>query len=227
MSERTSGVYAIVHCPSGRVYVGSSKDVFRRWQVHRSSLNHGRHHSPALLDLWLLDGLGAFTFVVLESCVPDVLAERAQDWFGVFPDKLNKSPHTANPSFDSRVVEKIRVALRAHTRSPQHQANISAAVAEANRRRVGTTWCAKDPEAWKRRISLTKRRTYTWKPHVVKDPAAWKTRLGAVRLGRHFGPHTAEHRAKIGDALKAAYGQGRRVPLVRNEDGRFAKISRA
>ena len=79
-----SGVYGIVHWPTGRVYVGSSCDVFRRWRAHVGFLNSGRHHAVQLLDRWLFDGPGAFAFVVLEACPRADLQVREQAWLDSF-----------------------------------------------------------------------------------------------------------------------------------------------
>ena len=248
MTERISGVYAIIHRPSGRAYVGSSKDVLRRWYGHVASLRNGRHYSSGLLEAWLLDGISAFAFVVLEQCEPKQLLEREQSWYDAFPDLFNGSRYAWSPSLDPRVAEKISAAkrgkpprqmtsretraklsaaLRGRVRSSEHIANLHAALIESNQRRRGTPWHAKYPKAWRQRISLTKRSTYHWKPLRRKDPEMWKKRQSAVRIGRHFGPHTADHRSNIGAALRAAYRHGRRVPAVRSANGRFAEISRA
>lgn len=229
--QKISGVYAIVHRPSGRAYVGSSKDILRRWYGHVSSLRNNKHHSSELLKAWFLDGIGAFTFVVLERCALAQLPEREQYWYEVFPDLFNGSRYAWSSSLDPLVAAKISAAkkgrpsqqlaspetrarlsaaMRGRVRSLEHRANLHAALGESNRRRRGTPWRAKDPEAWKRRISLTKRSTYRWKPHSVRDPVTWKKLLSTARLGRHYGPHSPEHRAKIGAAQR---GQ-KRGPLT-------------
>lgn len=42
MREKISGVYAI-QSADGRLYIGSSVDVEKRWIEHRSRLRHGKH----------------------------------------------------------------------------------------------------------------------------------------------------------------------------------------
>ena len=259
--RKISGVYAIVHQPSGRAYIGSSYDVFRRWKVHVGSLNRGRHPSQKLLNAWLSDGADAFTFVVLERCPRERLQEREQEWLDSFAELLNASESAVSPLLTERgraahraamarpeyrqgqsaakrgrVVseatrEKLRAyratpearqlairigmlrrgkkypkisaakkgiipppaspetcarisaALRAYTRSPEHKARGSLAVAESNRRRCGKPWRAKDPEAWKRRISMTKRNTYRWRPLSPEHRAKISERIKTYHRG--------------------------------------------
>ena len=126
-----SGVYGIVHRPSGRVYVGGSRDVFRRWRTHVWSLNRGRHHAPALLEAWCVDGLSAFAFVVLERCPRAMLAEREQVWLDAFPGPLNTSLSAACPPLDPLVAVKIGRANagRTHVKTEETRRRLSVALA--------------------------------------------------------------------------------------------------
>lgn len=75
------GVYAILHTPSGSAYVGSTKNISRRWGDHRSALKSGRHTIKPLQHAWTTDGKSAFEFVVLEDVINlDNLLAREQAW---------------------------------------------------------------------------------------------------------------------------------------------------
>ena len=126
--NRLSGVYAIIHQPSGRAYVGSSRDIFRRWWHHANTLNHGRHHSPELQDLWLLSGPGAFVFVVLEPCAIEDLVLLEQKWLDSFEKPLNASLNAACAMLDPRVAAKLGDAHRGRTRPPEVGQKIAAAL---------------------------------------------------------------------------------------------------
>jgi len=126
-SEKLSGVYAIIHQPSGRAYVGSSKDISGRWSTHVGRLNGGRHPTIALMDLWLLDGPSAFTFVVLEQCAIENLACREQEWMDSVEDLLNTSRRAMGPSLDPRIAQKIASSLRGRPLTEERKRNISAA----------------------------------------------------------------------------------------------------
>lgn len=57
-----TGVYAIEHTPTGKVYVGSAANFDQRWRVHRCLLRKGAHHSAHLQAAWNRDGEQAFLF---------------------------------------------------------------------------------------------------------------------------------------------------------------------
>lgn len=61
-----AGVYAIVHRPSGRVYIGATRDMGRRWTRHRNRLRACAHANPSLQAAWDEDGERAFECVHLE-----------------------------------------------------------------------------------------------------------------------------------------------------------------
>lgn len=63
----TTGIYAIVCLLEKRVYVGSSKNVERRWQQHRDALQKGNHYCPRLQEDWQMLGADAFRFKLLKE----------------------------------------------------------------------------------------------------------------------------------------------------------------
>ena len=70
MSEAV-GVYAITCLPTGKQYIGSAAQSFRiRWNLHRSRLRRGIHHSRYLQRAWVKYGEDAFEFRVLVICRP-------------------------------------------------------------------------------------------------------------------------------------------------------------
>lgn len=75
------GIYAIRNTISGRIYVGSSTKIGRRWVAHRNLLRVGSHHSVTLQRSWKKHGEEAFSFGVIEAVEnPDDLSEREQYW---------------------------------------------------------------------------------------------------------------------------------------------------
>lgn len=81
-----SGIYKITNSVNGKVYVGSAVSIIRRWDLHRSQLNAGKHHSVKLQRAWVKYGEASFTLDVLEyveDCTQ--LLTREQHWL----DTLN------------------------------------------------------------------------------------------------------------------------------------------
>jgi hypothetical protein len=58
------GVYAIVHTPTRRLYVGSSVNIEKRFIEHRADLSQGAHHCAHLQNAWNKYGSDQFEFVI-------------------------------------------------------------------------------------------------------------------------------------------------------------------
>lgn len=60
------GIYAITCTINGKIYIGSSNDINRRWGEHRSLLKNGKHSNPHLQKCWNKYGSDYFIFSILE-----------------------------------------------------------------------------------------------------------------------------------------------------------------
>ncbi len=78
MTEPIIGIYRITHVESGRVYVGSSRNVAGRWRKHQSELNLARHKCRALLRDY--QRAPELRFELLEACEFEVLGVRERGW---------------------------------------------------------------------------------------------------------------------------------------------------
>ena len=116
---KVCGVYAIRHVPSGRSYIGSSKDIQKRWWQHRASLKNGDHHADALQCLWAKDGGESLSFVVLEECLFEQLATREQCLLDAEVNPLNSASNVRCSAQDPRVAAKISAAKLSSPR-PQY-----------------------------------------------------------------------------------------------------------
>lgn len=63
-----SGVYLIQCMENGRNYIGSSKDIYRRWSTHKKDLEKGVHHNIYLQEDWSRFGCDKFSFDILLEC---------------------------------------------------------------------------------------------------------------------------------------------------------------
>lgn len=60
------GIYCIKNVVTGRMYIGSSINIEKRWHQHRYQLNTNRHENHYLQHSWNKHGEGSFEFSILE-----------------------------------------------------------------------------------------------------------------------------------------------------------------
>lgn len=60
-----AGVYAIVNTRDGKLYIGSSSCIDRRWCKHKHLLRKNKHFNPHLQRAWNRDGEFSFKHIVL------------------------------------------------------------------------------------------------------------------------------------------------------------------
>ena len=90
------GLYAIVHVPSHRAYIGSSVNIKRRLKEHMSALRHGKHHCSHLQNAW--SKYGEFEFVIKTPAIlttPTEARELEQGFLDCFFDDLFNSKSSA------------------------------------------------------------------------------------------------------------------------------------
>lgn len=163
------GVYLIRNRVDGKVYVGSSVNISKRWSEHRAKLERGTHHSAHLQRAWKKCGADAFEWLIIEPCDAAARIEREQHWadyFGSYRDtsgynirKRVETNHAIVPTRETR--EKMSAARRGKVNSPEARARISAA-------RIGHEVTTET----RAKISATKARRYAegWRPSFVPPP---------------------------------------------------------
>jgi group I intron endonuclease len=70
-----SGIYHIVNLINKKSYIGSSKNIIRRWYIHKSALKNNRHHCTYLQRSWNKYGKDAFKFEIIAE-IPFVSEEQ-------------------------------------------------------------------------------------------------------------------------------------------------------
>ena len=93
---KASGVYVIRCLSNDRVYIGSTVNISKRWNVHIHGLRNNNHGNSKLLRAWRKYGETAFKFEILELCAVVKLVTRENYWirrlkaFG--PEGMNLTP---------------------------------------------------------------------------------------------------------------------------------------
>lgn len=84
---KTCGVYAITNKINGKVYVGSSADIEKRWNYHRRELSKNSHKNKHLQNAWNKYGENNFEFTIVEAC-------EKEEQYAVEQTHLNKASHS-------------------------------------------------------------------------------------------------------------------------------------
>ena len=79
-----TGIYKIENKINGKVYIGKSKNIKKRWTGHICELNKNYHHNIHLQSAWNKYGEDNFIFEVLEECTEDVLSEKEIYYIGLY-----------------------------------------------------------------------------------------------------------------------------------------------
>lgn len=103
------GVYAIVNSNNGKIYIGSSKDPYKRYLMHFSGLRRNQHPSKRMLLDFQHD---EFHFEIIEIVQEkSIRLQREQFWMDFFKPEYNVSRlvHSAALSQEERRILGIGV----------------------------------------------------------------------------------------------------------------------
>lgn len=79
------GIYQIKNTINEKIYIGSSKNIPKRWNEHITNLNNQTHHSYKLQNDWLKYEIKNFSFTIIEIVNDDKkLLEREQFYIDQF-----------------------------------------------------------------------------------------------------------------------------------------------
>ena len=89
MAEKIIGVYKITNTATGDFYIGSSKDIKRRWSSHKwPSIWNECPNNPMYLDMQKY-GTDKFEFQILEEVKPEHLKEKEQQFIETLKPTYN------------------------------------------------------------------------------------------------------------------------------------------
>jgi group I intron endonuclease len=111
MREIITGVYSITNTVNGNKYVGSSVNIYRRWDRHRLELRQRKHKNLILQRAWDKYGEGAFVFDVLRITSALDLIKNEQHFIDSLRPKYNISP-TAGNRLGCRHAEETKQKIR-------------------------------------------------------------------------------------------------------------------
>lgn len=111
-----SGIYKIVNINNNKFYIGSSKNLDKRWYIHKNKLKNNNHINCILQRSWNKHGEKSFKFDILELCDNEKLFEREQFYLDELKPEYNigaKSTGgdnlTKNPKRED-IIKKMSIA---------------------------------------------------------------------------------------------------------------------
>lgn len=216
---KASGVYAITCGETGKVYVGSSSNLYVRWRNHFWALSCGTHRNRHLQGSWNKRGREAFEFSVLGWCPIDMLAVLEQTHTNSIPRLLrfgfrvvvesnrgmvhtpesrarNSAAHRGKiATLETR--EKLSTSHKGKAITPDARAKMSAA---HRRRLLEPGVLANMIAANRKRVLTPESRAKMSRAHIGKSlTLAARVKIGAAHRGM---VHTPEARARISAAKK-------------------------
>lgn len=87
--KKIIGIYSITNCKNGKLYIGSSNNIYRRWREHKNMLHNNKHHSEHLQRAWNKYGEETFLFEIIEECDENILLEREQYYIDLYSSADN------------------------------------------------------------------------------------------------------------------------------------------
>lgn len=151
----TTGIYSITSIESGKIYVGRSVAIERRWGDHLRNLYLGQHENKHLQNIYNKYGIRNLNFRVLEVCSEDALAQKEVYWYNelspeinqMYPDDLSSAtemPILKLHNLTGEVIceyQSIRAAARAEDCA---MSLLWTAIHEGRRTALGHVWVFKD-----------------------------------------------------------------------------------
>lgn len=126
---KTSGIYTITNIVTNHLYIGSAKDIRRRWYAHLSMLRKNIHHSPHLQNAWNRYGEDCFAFQIAEIVPIELCIQREQYWIDALHPVYNAQPQAGSSlghKHSPERIEKNRLSHVGKVLSVEHRAKISA-----------------------------------------------------------------------------------------------------
>jgi group I intron endonuclease len=86
--KNNCGIYKVTNKITGKFYIGSSKDINKRWYDHRNELSKNKHCNMKLQNAWNYYGADAFEFTMIENTTEEDLLIRELFYLDMFKPYL-------------------------------------------------------------------------------------------------------------------------------------------
>lgn len=121
-----SGVYQILNLVTGKRYIGSSKNIVKRFNAHKNSSEIRKHSNTHLMNSFRKYGLENFQLSVIEECGVDILFEREQYWVDFYGiENLYNQRKFVNTNVGVKWTEDRKIKWKQRVISDETRAKIS------------------------------------------------------------------------------------------------------
>lgn len=189
------GIYSITCQANGKIYIGSSAYIQKRWSYHRCQLRLNSHANPHLQSAWNLYGEAQFQFQVLELCDVSVLQTKEEYYI--------KQYNSIDPSagFNLTLVGE-RLVFSDESRKRMSDSQRGKRLSEETKIKIGKAGIGRKPtDETRRKISVAKQNVSQETRDKLriansgkKHSEATKEKLRTFNTGRKLSPET---RAKM------------------------------
>ena len=137
--NNNSGIYRIKNLQNGKIYIGKSKNIKRRWIAHKSALKCGNHFNSHLQSAWDKYGNPNFIFEVIETCDIELLGIKETyyiNFYNTITLGYNQLTPNNNGGFTHSEESKLKMskALKGIIFSEEHKRKIS----ESNKGKINS-----------------------------------------------------------------------------------------
>ena len=150
--ETICGIYMIKNTINGKIYIGKSFDIKKRWSNHKYELNKGVHVNNHLQRAWNKYGEDSFEFSIVEKCNEDDLSNKEIYWIkemDAYHNGYNQTEGGEGAHLPEDIKIKIGVASKEWWSNPENRNKMS-----ETRKGEGSFWYGKTfPEDMVRKLS--------------------------------------------------------------------------
>jgi len=107
--EGNCGVYAIINRVTGEKYIGQSKNISRRYQMHLTDLRSGDHANRNLQRAFIQYGEDSFGLETLESSPVDNLALAELRWISKLSPEYNLEKKRGRPPIHGEKLKQVAI----------------------------------------------------------------------------------------------------------------------
>jgi group I intron endonuclease len=187
---------------NGKVYIGSSNYLNRRWSQHKHILKKNKSSNIHFQKAWNLYGEASFEFNIIEECLPTVLIAREKAWMDNYK--------STNPIYGYNYMLPISSGMLGKKHPEEWKR-------EQSKRSKGNKYCVgvKQSEELKKRRSEMNKGKVLSEEHKQKIGNSNKGKIRSEAIKKqwslaHKGKILSDaHRLNVSNALKNYFNQRR------------------